>query len=38
MSVYNFRTYFFPLGEVDASISNLLSGNFAKPKVDFYSK
>jgi hypothetical protein len=40
-SVYNFRTYFFPLGEVDVSFSNLLStaiNNFIKPKVDFFSK
>ena len=37
VSVYNFRTYFFPLGEVDVSFSNLLStaiNNFIKPKVD----
>ena len=25
MSLYNFRTYFFPLGEVQASFSNLLT-------------
>jgi hypothetical protein len=31
--VYNFRTYFFPLGEVHVSFSNLLStaiNNFIK--------
>ena len=41
VSVYNFRTYFFPLGKVDVSFSNLLStaiNNFIKPKVDFFSK
>ena len=41
VSVYNFRTYFFPLGEVDVSFSNLLStaiNNFIKTKVDFFSK
>ena len=40
VSVYNFRTYFFPLGEVDVSFSNLLStaiNNFIKPKVDFFA-
>ena len=25
MSLYKFRTYFFPLGEVEASFSNLLT-------------
>ena len=38
-SLYNFRTYFFPLGEVDVSFLNLLSTaiiNFIKPKVDFF--
>ena len=41
MSLYDFRTYFFPLGEVAASFLNLLStaiNNFIKPKVDFFSK
>ena len=35
MSLYKFRTYFFPLGEVEASFSNLLTRanhNFIKPK------
>lgn len=38
VSVYNFTTYFFSLGEVDVSFSNLLStaiNNFIKPKVIF---
>ena len=41
MSLYDFRTYFFPLGEVAASFLNLLStaiNNFIKWKVDFFSK
>ena len=41
VSVYNFRTYFFPPGEVDISFLNLLStaiNTFIKPKVDFFSK
>jgi hypothetical protein len=39
-SIYNFRTSFFPLGEVDVSFLNLLStaiNNFIKPKVDFFA-
>ena len=41
VSASNFRTYFLPLGEVDASFLNLLStaiNNFIKPKVDFFCK
>ena len=41
VSVNNFRTYFFSLGELDVSFLNLLStaiNNFIKPKVDFFSK
>ena len=41
MSLYDFRTYFFPLGEVAASFLNLLStaiNNFIKWKVNFFSK
>ena len=39
--VYDFKTYFFPLGEVAASFLNLLSiaiKNFIKPKVDLFRK
>ena len=38
VSVYNFRTYFLPLIELDVSFLNFLSraiNNFIKPKVDF---
>ena len=41
MSLNKFRTYFFPLGEVEASFLNLLStalNNFIKRKVNFFSK
>ena len=41
MSLYKFRSYFFTLGEVQASFSNLLTtanNNFIKWKVDFFSK
>ena len=41
MSLYDFRTYFFPLGEVAPSFFNSLStaiNNFIKRKVDFLSK
>ena len=41
MSLYDFRTYFFPLGEVEASFLNLLStaiNNFITRKVIFFSK
>ena len=33
MSIYKFRTYFFPLGEVQASFSNLLTrANNTRPR------
>ena len=38
MTLYDFRTYFFPLGEVHVSFSNLLStaiNNFITRKVIF---
>ena len=41
MSLYKFRSYFFTLGEVEASFLNLLStaiNNFIKPKVAIFSK
>ena len=39
VSVYNFRIYSFPLGEVEVSFSTLLStaiNNFIKPKRGFF--
>ena len=39
VSVYNFRTYFFPFTEVEASFSNLLTRanqNFIKPKLALF--
>ena len=40
VSLHNFRTYFFPLGEVNASFSNLLTtaNNYRKFLSDFISK
>jgi hypothetical protein len=40
ISLYNFRTYFFPLGEVAASFLNLIStaiNNFITRKVIFFA-
>ena len=39
VSLYNFRTYFFPLGEVEVSFSNLLTRTnhtFIKPKLALF--
>ena len=39
--LYKFWTYFFQIGEVEATFSNLLStaiNNFIKQKVNFFSK
>ena len=38
VSLHNFRTYFFPLGEVNASFSNLLTraNNYRKFLCDFF--
>ena len=40
MSLYDFRTYFFPLGEVEVSFSNLLTraNNYRKFLSVFFSK
>ena len=40
VSLYNFRSYFFPLGEVNWSFSKLLTrgNNYRKMLVDFFSK
>ena len=40
MSLYNFRTYFFPLGEVEVSFSNLLTtaNNYTKILSDFFEQ
>ena len=37
-SLYNFRTYFFPLGEVEVSFWNLLTtaNNYTKILSDFF--
>ncbi len=38
MSLYDFRTYFFPLGQVEVSFSNLLTtaNNYRKILSDFF--
>ena len=38
VSFYNFRTYFFPHGEINASFSNLLTraNNYRKFLLDFF--
>ena len=40
VSLYNFRTYFFPLGEVNASFSNLLTraNNYRNFLSDFFEQ
>ena len=40
VSLYNFRSYFFPLGEVNGSFSNLLTraNNYRKTLSDFFEQ